>query len=70
MFKKKIKQYTWAYCPGCKQDLCSNPGVTYTDTDLVRYKCPCGYVSEWDFDLAPAPIFVRAFYANAKPIGV
>jgi len=48
-------QRTRVFCPNCGVDLCSTKGVTFTDTDLVRYVCVCGTRSAWDFD-APVPI--------------
>lgn len=62
LFTRKPKQVTWVYCPNCKVDLCSAPHVAFVDPDadgLVRYACQCGEVSQWDFDLAPAPVLVR-----------
>lgn len=55
---RRPKQTAWAYCPNCKRDLCSNPKATFTDTDLVRYRCDCGWMSDWLFD-APVPILVH-----------
>lgn len=48
--RKKIKQTLWVYCPGCKEDLCSN-GSFVKDEEFVEYKCTnCGRDSRWDFD--------------------
>ena len=47
---KKIKQTLRVYCPGCKEDLCSN-GSFVKDEEFVEYKCTnCGRDSRWDFD--------------------
>lgn len=59
---KPRQQSTWVYCPGCGEDLCTN-GAIYTDTDLVRYACPCGMDSEWMFD-APVPLLVASESTN------
>jgi len=53
------RQTTWVYCPGCKRDLCTEPGTLVTDTDLVRYVCGnCKTRSTWNFD-APVPIYIE-----------
>lgn len=62
------RQTTWVYCPGCGADLCTEPGTTYSDTDLVRYACGrCEHRSAWLFD-APVPILIQddlaTSYAN------
>lgn len=59
----KRSQFTFCYCPGCRLDLVSRvdgpDGTTVSDTDLVRYICGnCGTRSIWNFDIAPAPIYV------------
>lgn len=59
----KRTQFTYCYCPGCRCDLVSrvggSDGTTMTDTDLVRYMCgKCGTRSIWNFDIAPAPIYL------------
>lgn len=58
-FKKKTKQTLWVFCPGCKNDLCSN-GSFKKDTDYVYYKCTvCQRESKWDFDtFGPMPVEV------------
>lgn len=64
-FKKKPRQYTFVYCPGCNEDLVSQDGAFIEDTDLVRYRCKCGVKSEWNFDF-PAPVLVDSWYGNVK----
>lgn len=46
-----------AFCPGCGEDL-TKICLDCSDTDLVRYECPCGTKSTWDFD-HPVPILVE-----------
>jgi len=45
------------YCPGCK-DILQESHTECIDTDLVRYKCRCGYKSSWFFG-APCPILIE-----------
>lgn len=65
LFKKKVVQRTWCFCPACKVDLCSNDSLIYDDLDKseVIYKCKergCGNVSWWNFDIAPVPILIKS----------
>jgi hypothetical protein len=66
LFRRKVRQTCWAYCPNCKRDLCSNPDAHCEDTDLGRYVCSCGESSAWDFD-APAPLLI-SHEATHNPI--
>ena len=54
----KHRQTTFCYCPGCKEDLCSNQSEFADDGEVVRYKCPCGADSRWLFS-TPVPILLR-----------
>lgn len=64
LFKRKPKQSTWVYCPGCKKDLVSSKNALLSDTDRVRYYClDCYTVSEWDFDF-PAPLHLDSYYQD------
>lgn len=63
------RQTTWAFCPGCVVDLCSNPAVTFDETDrrgTTVFRCPCGARSVWDFN-APAPILLHS--DKRSPLG-
>lgn len=52
------EQMTFCYCPGCHNELCSDPQTIWSDTDYVRYTCgKCGLNSVWMFD-APVPILL------------
>lgn len=57
---------TQAFCPGCRNDLCSCPTTTCVDADLVHYVCgQCCASSSWDFD-APVPILVATDAARTE----
>jgi len=63
--KKKTNQTLWVYCPGCKNDLCSNNSFV-KDTNFVYYACTnCGRESRWDFDTY-GPVVVQVD-ENGKP---
>lgn len=52
-------QRTWAFCPRCHVDLCSNNSLQ-RDGEEVVYQCSnCGTVSEWDFDLPCGPVLLH-----------
>ena len=61
LFKQNAKhqQYTWCYCPSCKQDLVSQDDAFLGhDMDgLVVFQCTCREVSRWLFD-TPVPMLV------------
>ena len=47
------------WCPVCKDPL--NDQAACEDTDRVSYTCSkCGCKSEWNFELAPVPILMKA----------
>jgi len=56
---KKPKQYTFCYCPECKNELCgSDSFIGYTKDGLVLYKCSkCEKETKWYFD-TPAPFII------------
>jgi hypothetical protein len=57
------EQRTFAYCPICHEDLCSNFSLVLDGT-VVKYHCTnCGEYSEWNFDL-PAPLLLN----HSKPL--
>jgi len=43
------------YCPDCLQPLNDQEGE-YIDQDEFAYTCTCGYVSVFNFGIAPVPI--------------
>lgn len=56
-FRRKPKQTTWCWCPGCGTDLCSTDAFVSDTDDGVRYRCTsCGRPSLWDFDTFPCPV--------------
>lgn len=60
--KKEVerrKQCTFCYCPICHRDLVAQRTALVEDKELVKYECRvCGTLSEWNFDISPAPILV------------
>jgi hypothetical protein len=61
LIRPKQRQYTFAYCPQCHNELVADPETTYeyTSEGLVRYDCGrCHAKHLWDLD-APAPILIR-----------
>lgn len=56
---KPTNQTTWCWCPGCRDDLCSNDSFLSDDERGVHYICTqCGTESWWDFDRFLVPVTV------------
>lgn len=53
----KKKQYTFIYCPKCRNEMIKN-GQFIEDIDgIVKYRCSkCGTISLWDFGNFPVPM--------------
>jgi hypothetical protein len=65
---RKPKQYTWCWCPRCKQDLCSNGSFLSDDERGVRYHCNvCHHDSTWYFDDI-APFVIDGKYQCPTPV--
>ena len=64
---KASAQSTWCYCK-CGNELVGSHSFL-EDTDLVRYVCShCQRLSEWNFDVMPAPYFMRSYFvAGFRP---
>jgi hypothetical protein len=60
------KQYTFCYCPECRNELCGSRGVLdetsyvkHFDDHTVHYRCKkCGLETRWFFD-APVPFMLN-----------
>lgn len=60
-FNKKQRQTTYCYCPICDNELVGSDSFVHDKPDDVRYVCSnCGCESSWNFDIAPAPILMKA----------
>lgn len=47
-------------CPKCNNILNDQATWKYLDNEgLGEYNCKCGYISRWDFDMAPVPILME-----------
>ncbi len=63
-----------APCPSCKDDLAYKQGVDCIEasdgSDLVRFVCPCGVATEWNFTDPASPRLERTLpvvpFAQAK----
>lgn len=63
--KNKDKQYTFIYCPKCRNELVKNGQFIEDNDGIVKYKCSkCGWVSIWDFASCPAPILRTCEYCK------
>lgn len=50
----KPKQYTFIYCPVCKNELISTSMVFSTNDETYEYICSqCTCASRWNFDVIP-----------------
>lgn len=62
---KKPKQYTFIYCPKCKNEMVSNGHAIEDNDGIIKYKCSqCGNISFWDFAHFPVPYLITC--ANCK----
>ena len=57
---KKPKQYTFCYCPNCKNELIGSDSFDKEDDRYVYYTCSkCGNKSKWDFISFPVPVLIK-----------
>ena len=52
-------------CPKCNGVLNHISNCSTELSGIIRYACPCGNESRWDFDLAPVPICIEE---SAEPL--
>ena len=52
-------------CPKCNGVLNHISNCSTELSGIIRYACPCGNESSWDFDLAPVPICIEE---SAEPL--
>lgn len=53
----KKKQYTFIYCPKCRNEMVKNGQFIEDNDGVVKYCCSkCGTISFWDFCNFPVPM--------------
>lgn len=53
----KKKQYTFIYCPKCRNEMIKNGKFIEDNDGIVKYCCSkCGIISFWDFGNFPVPM--------------
>lgn len=61
----KKKQYTFIYCPKCRNEMIKNGQFIEDNDGIVKYRCSkCGTISFWDFGNFPAPMLRDCKYCN------
>lgn len=56
-YRLKKKQYTFIYCPKCRNEMIKNGQFIKDNDGIMKYRCSkCGTISFWDFGNFPAPM--------------
>lgn len=61
----KKKQYTFIYCPKCRNEMIKNGQFIEDSGGIVKYRCSkCGLVTFWDFGNFPVPMLRSCGYCR------
>lgn len=61
----KTKQYTFVYCPKCRNEMVKNGQFIEDNDGIVKYSCSkCGTISFWDFGNFPVPMLRTCGYCK------
>lgn len=63
--RNKHRQYTFIYCPKCRNEMVKNGQFIEDNDGIVKYSCSkCGTISFWDFGNFPVPMLRTCGYCK------